>query len=72
MTSLPPAVEAMAAQRGHNELGQLPVWDLGDLYPGNESSELKADLDAGPKTATTTGIGQMNRRRERRKKGTTP
>ncbi|WP_448188839.1 M3 family oligoendopeptidase [Azospirillum sp. sgz301742] len=26
------------------DLGQLPIWDLGDLYPGTESPELKADL----------------------------
>ncbi len=25
-------------------LGTLPTWDLGDLYPGPESAELKADL----------------------------
>ena len=26
-------------------LGALPTWDLGDLYPGPESAELKADLE---------------------------
>ena len=26
-------------------LGDLPVWDLTDLYPGNDSPELAADLD---------------------------
>ncbi|HEY1796770.1 MAG TPA: M3 family oligoendopeptidase [Stellaceae bacterium] len=27
-----------------NALGQLPEWDLADLYPGRDSPELKADL----------------------------
>ncbi len=40
---LPHAPEA-AAQKGHNELGTLPVWNLGDLYAGNDAPELKADL----------------------------
>ena len=44
MTSLPRAPEANA-QKGHNEFGQLPVWNLDDLYPGNDSAELKADLE---------------------------
>ena len=26
-------------------LGDLPVWDLSDLYPGTESDELKRDLE---------------------------
>jgi oligoendopeptidase F len=34
-----------AAQKGHNELGALPVWDLSDLYPGKDSPEFKAALD---------------------------
>jgi len=33
------------AQKGHNELGPLPVWDLADLYAGNDDPRLKADLD---------------------------
>ena len=33
-----------AAQKGHNELGALPTWNLSDLYPANDSPELKADL----------------------------
>lgn len=32
------------AQKGHNELGALPVWDLDDLYPGKDSAEFKAAL----------------------------
>ncbi|UEM06559.1 M3 family oligoendopeptidase [Skermanella rosea] len=27
------------------DLGELPTWDLGDLYPGQDSDALKADLD---------------------------
>jgi oligoendopeptidase F len=44
MTSLPRAPEA-AAQKGHNQFGNLPVWNLADLYPGNDAPELKADLE---------------------------
>jgi len=33
------------------ELGVLPVWDLTDLYPGNDSPELNADLDRVAKDA---------------------
>ncbi len=29
-------------QAGHNRLGQLPEWNLTDLYPGPDSPELKA------------------------------
>lgn len=32
-------------------LGDLPVWDLTDLYPGNDSPELSADLDRAAKDA---------------------
>ncbi len=34
-----------AAQKGHNQFGDLPVWDLNDLYPGRDSAEFKAGLD---------------------------
>ncbi len=34
-----------------NALGQLPEWDLGDLYPGRDSPELKADLATLEKSA---------------------
>ena len=34
-----------AAQKGHNQFGNLPVWDLDDLYPGQDSAEFKAGLD---------------------------
>ncbi len=30
---------------GGNNLGDLPVWNLDDLYPGENSPEIKADLD---------------------------
>ncbi|KQN77260.1 M3 family oligoendopeptidase [Devosia sp. Leaf64] len=34
-----------AAQKGHNQFGNLPVWDLNDLYPGKDSAEFKAALE---------------------------
>ena len=36
-----------AATAKRRALGKLPQWDLGDLYPGRDSPELKRDLDAG-------------------------
>jgi len=33
------------AQKGHNEFGKLPEWDLSDLYPGRDSAVLKGDLE---------------------------
>ena len=33
------------AQKGHNQFGTLPVWDLSDLYPGRDSPQFKADLE---------------------------
>ncbi len=36
---------AAPAQKGHNEFGALPEWDLTDLYPAADSPELKRDLD---------------------------
>jgi oligoendopeptidase F len=36
---------AAAQQKGHNEFGVLPEWNLDDLYPGPESKELKSDLE---------------------------
>lgn len=33
------------------DLGQLPVWDLNDLYPGKDSAELKRDLAAADEKA---------------------
>jgi len=44
MTDLPRATEA-TSQKGHNQLGVMPEWDLTDLYPGRDSAELKFDLD---------------------------
>ena len=34
-----------AAQQGHNQFGNLPVWDLNDLYPGKDSPQFKAALE---------------------------
>ncbi|WP_332686566.1 M3 family oligoendopeptidase [Devosia sp.] len=42
-----------AAQKGHNQLGALPVWDLSDLYPGRDSAEFKADLEKAKADAVT-------------------
>ena len=39
---MPDAAEPSASPE--TGLGTLPTWDLGDLYPGPESAELKADL----------------------------
>ena len=41
---------AQTAEEGQDvaaagKLGALPRWDLGDLYPGRDSAELKRDLD---------------------------
>src|SRR5690606_1287924 len=44
MTTPIRAPEAQA-QKGHNEFGALPEWDLSDLYPGVDSPELKRDLE---------------------------
>ncbi|HWV21569.1 MAG TPA: M3 family oligoendopeptidase [Devosia sp.] len=33
-----------SAQKGHNQYGNLPTWDLDDLYPGKDSPEFKAAL----------------------------
>ena len=35
---------AAPAQKGHNEFGALPEWDLTDLYPAPDAPELKRDL----------------------------
>jgi oligoendopeptidase F len=43
LRNLPRAAET-AAQKGHNQFGKLPQWNLDDLYPGNESNQLKLDL----------------------------
>ncbi len=41
-----------AAQKGHNQFGDLPVWDLADLYPGKDSPEFKAALTEARERAT--------------------
>ena len=39
------AADAALASSDNPDLGDLPNWDLADLYPGTDSSELKADLE---------------------------
>jgi len=34
-----------AAQKGHNQFGTLPVWDLSDLYPSKDGPEFTGDLE---------------------------
>lgn len=41
LSALPPEGAAAAG----NELGDLPEWNLNDLYPGMESAELVADME---------------------------
>jgi len=50
MTDLPRAADA-TSQKGHNQFGAMPEWNLSDLYPGRDSAELKADLDKARKEA---------------------
>jgi oligoendopeptidase F len=47
------AARAVAAEQGSAavELGALPEWDLGDLYPGRDSAELMGDLAASEREA---------------------
>jgi oligoendopeptidase F len=47
------AARADAAEQGSAaaELGALPEWDLGDLYPGRDSAELMGDLAASEREA---------------------
>jgi len=42
-----------AAQKGHNQFGALPVWDLSDLYPGQDSPEFKAAVEQAKADAAT-------------------
>jgi oligoendopeptidase F len=39
------APAAATPQKGHNEFGALPQWDLGDLYTSADAPELKRDLE---------------------------
>src|SRR3954454_23027716 len=48
------AARTTAAEPGGGapaELGKLPEWDLGDLYPGRESAELMSDLASSEREA---------------------
>ena len=38
-------MSAQTAQKGHNQFGNLPVWDLSDLFPGQDSAEFKAAME---------------------------
>ncbi len=70
LRNLPRAAET-AAQKGHNQFGKLPQWNLDDLYPGNDSNQLKLDLakaraeakafetDYKGKLATLTAEGRL-------------
>jgi oligoendopeptidase F len=46
MANQPSSTVSTASAVSADDLGVLPVWDLTDLYPGLESSELKRDLSA--------------------------
>ncbi|MBK0326890.1 M3 family oligoendopeptidase [Rhodobacteraceae bacterium F11138] len=45
MLHLPFPLRDANTASGTKELGNLPEWDLSDLYPGEDSTELKRDLD---------------------------
>src|SRR5690349_7656976 len=45
MTSTTHPTPKAAASTGTSALGELPEWNLVDLYAGMEASELKRDLD---------------------------
>lgn len=51
MSDLPRAPEA-STQAGANMFGNLPQWDLDDLYPGVESPELKTAIEKAQKDAS--------------------
>src|SRR5690606_11646169 len=40
------------ASKGHNQFGNLPGWDLSDLYPGRDSPEFKAAMEEAVARAT--------------------
>ena len=45
MFQLPFPVRDANASAGGEPLGNLPEWDLSDLYTGEDAPELKRDLD---------------------------
>ena len=45
MLNLPFPVRDANASSGHNEFGDLPEWDLSDLYSGEDAPELERDLN---------------------------
>jgi oligoendopeptidase F len=50
MIDLPRAPKAHA-KPGHNQFGNLPEWDLSDLYPGKDSPEFKSAIEQAKKDA---------------------
>lgn len=52
MNDLPRATDAQA-QKGHNQFGNLPEWDLDDLFPGPQSPEFKAGLSKAENDAAS-------------------
>ena len=54
---------ALATDESKPGLGNLPEWDLNDLYPGSDSPELKGDLERAATAATafeTTYKGKLS------------
>src|SRR5690606_8358461 len=50
MTSLPTSQDSL--HRPEDALlGELPTWDLDDLYPGRDSEELRVDLERARREA---------------------
>lgn len=45
MLRIPTPTYDANAQSGSKNLGDLPEWDLTDLYPSDDAAELKRDLD---------------------------
>ena len=52
MNDLPRARE-VSARKDHNQFGELPEWDLDDLYPGVNSAELKSAIEKAQADAGT-------------------
>jgi oligoendopeptidase F len=58
---MPTPLRDTAAERGGTELGALPEWDLGDLYPGMDSPELAADFERAAEEARTFAAAHEGR-----------
>ena len=59
-----------AHQASHNQFGDLPVWDLDDLYPGTESAEFEAALGKARTDAADFENAHKGKLAERAAKGT--